>query len=101
MGRYARSDGPDLELTREIRLKARDRRRKGLDGLLTDPEGVLARPHETFALLVGCRRGAGGGVTRTEFCEVSGRPGWGRGIWAGAHGHNDGEVCVVWERDRP
>lgn len=60
---------PRVDYGRELRLRAEERRRKGLVRLLETPEEVLTNPHEAFALLVGS--GSGGGVTRGEFCEVS------------------------------
>ena len=59
-----------MDLGREIRHMARKRRKRGLDRLLEDPEQLLARPHEAFALLVGNRDGGGRGLTRAEFCQV-------------------------------
>ncbi|CAN0420431.1 unnamed protein product, partial [Ectocarpus fasciculatus] len=58
---------PRADCGRELRLRAEERRRKGLARLLETPEEVLTNPHEAFALLVGS--GSGGGVTRGEFCE--------------------------------
>lgn len=69
--RFAAGDEAYLDLARELRRKGEERRQKGLDRLLREPEGVLCRPHEAFALLVRGRGGGGGGVTRAEFCEVS------------------------------
>lgn len=69
--RFASGAEPRLELGRELRAKAECRRLKGLQRLVEEPEEVLTRPHEAFALLVGARGGGGGGVTRSEFCEVS------------------------------
>lgn len=68
--RFATGDEAYLDLARELRRKAEERRQKGLDRLLREPEGVLCRPHEAFALLVRGRGSGGGGVTRAEFCEV-------------------------------
>ncbi|CAB1121397.1 unnamed protein product [Ectocarpus sp. CCAP 1310/34] len=63
---------PRADRGRELRLRAEERRRKGLGRLLETPEEVLSNPHEAFALLVGS--GSGGGVTRGEFCEGVHRP---------------------------
>lgn len=82
--RFAGGKEPRVELSRELRRCARERRIKGFDRLFEHPAEVLAQPHETFALLVGPQEG--GGVTRAEFCKVGG---W-VGRWAG---------CLVFRGD--
>lgn len=56
---------------RELRCRARERRKLRLYRLVEEPDELLARPHESFALLVGNREGAGRGLTSSEFCKVS------------------------------
>ncbi|CAN0493930.1 unnamed protein product, partial [Ectocarpus sp. 12 AP-2014] len=81
LSKYTQSSGSDgggsgkneprADCGRELRLRAEERRRKGLVRLLETPQEVLSNPHEAFALLVGS--GSGGGVTRSEFCESAGK----------------------------